>query len=70
MNSTEYRDALSRLGVSINSAGRLLGFSARQSFRYAAGDPVPPTVVALLRAYLAHGLPNQGPACQQAEHEK
>lgn len=56
----DYRAALKRLGLTPASkrTAELLGISVRQAQRLANGSsPVTPTVEQLLRAYLAHGLP-------------
>ena len=49
MDSTDYRAAIARLGLSQGGAARLVGVDARTSRRWALGEvPVPGPVVRLL----------------------
>ena len=57
MTAEEYRDALSKLGLSIISSAEHLGVSARQSQRYANGTAAIADLVAkLLRLAIRIGL--------------
>lgn len=50
MPPKEYRRIVKELGMSRPAAGRFLGITARQSYRYSNGDSeIPVTVVLLLR---------------------
>lgn len=52
MTPERYRETLARLGLTVNSAGRHLGFDPRTSRRYAGGEnrkAIPPTLAILLR---------------------
>ena len=54
----QYRIALQKLGLSIRGAGRVLGVTSRQSFRYAGGQTeIPDTIARLIRCYLRNGIP-------------
>ena len=48
MTPNQYRAVLSRLGCSIRRAGKVLGTTERNSFRWAAGREPPPSVLKLL----------------------
>jgi len=53
MTSTEYRDALARLSLSVVGAGRLFGVNPRTSQRWAAGEQdIPRAVQIALRLML------------------
>jgi hypothetical protein len=57
MSPKGYQRALRELGLNQTSAGALMGYSARQSRRFAQGDSeIPPCPVLLLRALCALGI--------------
>ena len=62
MTPVEYREALSRLGVTLHGAGRLLGVDPRTSRRWAehpsmsSSRAVPGPVAHLLRLLLVKGI--------------
>jgi hypothetical protein len=50
MTPKQYADAIARLGLSQNAAGRFLGVDERQSRRWIAGDArIPESAAKLLR---------------------
>lgn len=55
MTPTEYRAALSTLGLSQQAAGRWLGVSPKTAQNYASKGPSGPAAVAV-RLALRHGL--------------
>jgi hypothetical protein len=57
MTATQYRTALTKLGLSIVGAAPILGISRRQSQRIAAGDsPVPAPLAKLLTLIIKHKI--------------
>ncbi len=56
MTSTQYREAIARLGLSQGQAATFLGVSIRTSHGWANGDPIPKAVAMLLRTMIANGL--------------
>lgn len=49
MTTTQFRTAISSLGLSQEKAGLFMGRSARQGQRWANGEPIPESVAKLLR---------------------
>jgi len=57
MTRNQYLEALKRLGLSHQGAGRMLGVSPRQAQRFASGEsPIPPPVARLLWLMEYEGL--------------
>ena len=55
MTPTQFRNAIDRLGLSQQAAGRFFGYSARQGQRWANNErAVPPAVGWCLEFMLAH----------------
>jgi hypothetical protein len=53
MTTAEYRQALGQLGLTQSEVGALLGFTDRNSRRYALGEtPVPGAVATMIRLWL------------------
>lgn len=52
MTGKQYRDAIGRLGLSQQAAGRFLGLSPSSAGRYARGDVTIPEAVAMLLRYM------------------
>jgi hypothetical protein len=55
MTETEYVRLLKRLGLTAETAGPVLCISRSTAYRYAAGDPINPTVAKLLCALVVLG---------------
>lgn len=62
MNASEYRAALSTLGLSQLAAGRWLGVSPKTAQNYASKGPSGPAAVAV-RMALRHGLDTAQNSC-------
>ena len=57
MTRNQYLEALKRLGLSHQSAGRMLGVSPRQAQRFASGEsPIPTPVAKLLQLMIEREL--------------
>lgn len=57
MTPTQYKDAITSLGLSQVGAARLLGLDPRTSRRFASGEaPVPRAVALALRLMVEHGV--------------
>ena len=56
MSCNQYRDAISRLGLSQGAAAAFLGVSIRTSWGYANGEPIPVGYAKLLRLMIERGI--------------
>ena len=60
MTGRQYKKSLKDLSLSINGAGKVLGITSRQSFRYASGEnDIPLTVERLIEMCKRHGIPEE-----------
>jgi hypothetical protein len=60
MTGRQYKATLKALKLSTNGAGKPLGITPRQSFRYASGEnEIPLMAERLLEMFKRHGVPEE-----------